>query len=105
MSKLFYYTVALLYFVVIKLCDALPQPITEQLFVKKNFNNLVLQEDEIIKFSVKDYISGSFLNFKGNMRNAETNNTLELDGTLIKLTNPHEEHVAVKFTCEDVSYE
>lgn len=104
MSKLIYCIVALFYFVVVKLCAAKPQPITQQLFVKKNFNNLVLQEDEIIKFSVKDYISGSFLNFKGNMRNIETNKTLELDGSLIKLSKPHEEYAALKFTCEDVSY-
>jgi hypothetical protein len=73
-------------------------PITEQLFVKKNITSLVLQVDEIIKFNIKEYFSGSFLGIIGEMTNLETNETQPFDGDLINLTKPHEFYTKIDFS-------
>ena len=84
---------------VVQVC-AVPLPITEQLFVKKNITNLVLQVDEIVRFNIKDYFSGSFLAIDGEMTNVKTNVTMPLDGSLIKLTDPYTLSTEVSFNCE-----
>lgn len=86
------------YILTIAYVTAAPTPIDKQLFVKKKFNNLVLQEDEVIRYNTKNYISGSFLKFNGRMTNMITNQTRDLDGDLMRLVEPYEELTSVQFT-------
>jgi hypothetical protein len=76
-------------------------PIQEQLYVIKDFENLILQKDEIVKFNVKEFVSGSFLGFNGTMTNIDSNETMDLNGELIKLTDGHEEIYTMKFSCDE----
>lgn len=66
-----------------------------------DFENLILQQDEVIKFNVKKYISGSFLAFNGKMNKIDSNETMKLDGKLIKITEPFVEIATMEFNCDE----
>ena len=90
-----------IYSILLVFTHAINKPIEEQLYVIQDFENLILQQDEIVKFNVKNFISGSFLSFNGEMSKIGSNETMKLDGKLIKITEPYDEIASLEFNCDE----
>lgn len=64
-------------------------PVKDKLFIKKPVENIVVQENEVIKYNVKDYISGSYLTFEGNMTRIDKQGEIIKIGDVISLTDSY----------------